>query len=262
MKLVCSILVALACVSGVVLSPGVTSADVTITEVSSSNNFGEDWFEVTNLTDAVVDLTGFYWDDNGPMGNDGAEFLEVELQPGESLIVLEGGADAADAFRELFGLDSSVQILTEEDVTGPDTFSGLSSNGDEITLFDTDPNVPGAEFNVVDFVEFPAANLGVSFDFTSGSPVLSVAGVNGAITASNGDVGSPGTVPTSDSDSDSDPVLLGDVNTDGLVNFLDISPFIAVLSAGEAQAEADINESGEVNFLDISPFINVLSQGN
>ena len=53
--------------------------------------------------------------------------------------------------------------------------------------------------------------------------------------------------------------LLGDVNLDGTVNFLDISPFIAILSTGEFQTEADIDQNEEVNFLDISPFIAVLS---
>ena len=52
---------------------------------------------------------------------------------------------------------------------------------------------------------------------------------------------------------------LGDVNLDGAVNFLDISPFIAVLSTGTDQAEADIDQNGIVNFLDISPFIQLLS---
>jgi len=50
-------------------------------------------------------------------------------------------------------------------------------------------------------------------------------------------------------------VLFGDVNRDGAVNFLDIAPFIGVLSRREFQAEADTNEDGEVNFLDIVPFI-------
>ena len=55
-------------------------------------------------------------------------------------------------------------------------------------------------------------------------------------------------------------VLLGDVNRDGLVNFLDISPFIGVLAnVGDNQAEADTNEDGIVNFLDIAPFINILA---
>ena len=55
--------------------------------------------------------------------------------------------------------------------------------------------------------------------------------------------------------------LLGDVNRDGMVNFLDISPFITTLSSvGEARKEADINEDGIVNFLDISPFIMLLTE--
>ena len=55
-------------------------------------------------------------------------------------------------------------------------------------------------------------------------------------------------------------ILLGDVNLDGIVNFLDIAPFIGRLSTGTFQAEADIDENGSVNFLDISSFIILLSQ--
>lgn len=55
-------------------------------------------------------------------------------------------------------------------------------------------------------------------------------------------------------------VLLGDVNLDGMVTFLDISPFIAILSAtGGFLAEADIDGNGVVNFLDIAPFIEILA---
>ena len=54
-------------------------------------------------------------------------------------------------------------------------------------------------------------------------------------------------------------VLLGDVNLDGGVNFLDISPFISLLSTAGFQNEADIDQNGTVNFLDITPFIDILS---
>ena len=57
----------------------------------------------------------------------------------------------------------------------------------------------------------------------------------------------------------SSPVILGDANMDGTVNFLDIAPFIALLTSGEFKAEADVNQDGAVNFLDISPFIAILS---
>ena len=55
------------------------------------------------------------------------------------------------------------------------------------------------------------------------------------------------------------PFLLGDVNRDGTVDFLDIGPFIALLSSGTFQLEADIDGSGVVDFLDIGPFISLLS---
>jgi len=53
--------------------------------------------------------------------------------------------------------------------------------------------------------------------------------------------------------------ILGDVNFDGVVSFLDITPFIAVLATQSFQAEADIDQNNTVNFLDISPFIALLS---
>ena len=55
-------------------------------------------------------------------------------------------------------------------------------------------------------------------------------------------------------------ILLGDINRDGNVDFFDISPFIALLSANVFQAEADIDEDGSVDFFDIQPFIVLLSQ--
>ena len=55
-----------------------------------------------------------------------------------------------------------------------------------------------------------------------------------------------------------EPPLLGDLNQNGEVNFLDIAPFIQRLATGTFQVEADINQNGEVNFADISPFIEIL----
>lgn len=57
--------------------------------------------------------------------------------------------------------------------------------------------------------------------------------------------------------------LRGDVNRDEVVNFLDISEFILLLSISPNgfRAEADLNVDGVTNFLDISPFIQVLAGG-
>ncbi len=56
-----------------------------------------------------------------------------------------------------------------------------------------------------------------------------------------------------------DIFLLGDVNMDGVVDFLDIGPFIGLLTNSTFKDEADCNGDGVVNFLDIAPFIGILS---
>jgi hypothetical protein len=53
--------------------------------------------------------------------------------------------------------------------------------------------------------------------------------------------------------------VCGDINLDGGVNFLDIAPFIEILTSNGFQAEADCDLNGVVNFLDIAPFIQALS---
>ena len=52
--------------------------------------------------------------------------------------------------------------------------------------------------------------------------------------------------------------LLGDVSLNGVVDFSDISPFIARLSSGVYQLEADCDRSGAVDFSDIPRFIEIL----
>lgn len=209
------------------------SAQVVITEVASATLFGADWFELTNTGDAAVNIEGWYWDDNGPTGMDGSEFTGVSISPGESIIVIRDSEmidGIATAFRAEWGLSASVQVITEDNIvaTSPDLFSGLSSGGDEITLWDGDPNPTGGTgVNQIDMVVFPAApdelfepdNFGRTFDFSSGTGVLSVAGENGAVTAMGGDVGSPGftsLVPTPT------PDLTGDFEPDGDVDADDI----------------------------------------
>ena len=54
-------------------------------------------------------------------------------------------------------------------------------------------------------------------------------------------------------------VLRGDVNLSTTVDFADIAPFIAILSASDFQPEADVDGNGMVDFADIAPFIAILS---
>ncbi|MEM9412413.1 MAG: dockerin type I repeat-containing protein [Planctomycetota bacterium] len=52
---------------------------------------------------------------------------------------------------------------------------------------------------------------------------------------------------------------LGDVNQDGNVDLLDVSPFVDLLTSGDYLQEADVNQDGSVDLLDVSPFVELLT---
>ena len=55
--------------------------------------------------------------------------------------------------------------------------------------------------------------------------------------------------------------LLGDVNLDGEVDLLDVTPFVDRILTNTFQIEADINEDQEVNLLDVPEFVSLLTSG-
>ena len=202
--------IAMKTVCGVVLSvsvAGLAEADLVITEVMSNSSHpggssNGDWWELTNAGSAAVDLEGYYWDDGGPTANDGAVFPAFTLAAGQSLVIV----DEADASAFVADWGGGFTALVGADFGGPDTFSGLSSGGDQIELWTADPNVNPGLLPVASAV-FGESTDGVSFawDLSGNALGLSVAGQNGAFVAfSDGatlgagpgtDVGSPGVVP-------------------------------------------------------------------
>ena len=54
---------------------------------------------------------------------------------------------------------------------------------------------------------------------------------------------------------------VGDVNQDGSVDLLDVSPFVDLLIEGNFQCEADVTLDGTVDLLDVSPFVDLLTGG-
>ena len=58
---------------------------------------------------------------------------------------------------------------------------------------------------------------------------------------------------------DAEPQIPGDINCDGQVDLLDVSPFIDFITNGDYSLKADLNEDGFVNLLDVEPFVDLLS---
>ena len=54
---------------------------------------------------------------------------------------------------------------------------------------------------------------------------------------------------------------IGDINLDGTVDLLDVTPFVELLTSAGFQCEADIDENGTVDLLDVTPFVELLTGG-
>lgn len=53
----------------------------------------------------------------------------------------------------------------------------------------------------------------------------------------------------------------GDVNCDGVVNLLDVGPFVDAVSNAALDIKADINQDGSDDLLDVGPFVDLISAG-
>ena len=56
-----------------------------------------------------------------------------------------------------------------------------------------------------------------------------------------------------------DPFVVGDVNFDGVVDLLDVQPFIELISTGSYVREGDTRRDGAIDLLDVEPFVDLLS---
>ena len=54
------------------------------------------------------------------------------------------------------------------------------------------------------------------------------------------------------------PILLGDMNNDGILNVLDIVQVVNLVLANEYEANGDLNSDGIINVLDIVQLVNII----
>ncbi len=170
-----------------------------VTEVapwSSSNSpVGADWFEVTNISEKPVDITGWRVDDNSnAFANSHALIGITTIAPGESVIFIEDAAPPAkaNAFRtNWFGANPPAGLQIGS-YTGSGI--GLGTGGDAVNLF----TAAGLLHSRVAFGASPSGPY-ATFDNTLALndvtlTALNRTGVNGAFIPANSpqEIGSPG----------------------------------------------------------------------
>jgi len=175
-------------------SPGIGNIGrLIITEVapwgSSTPPYSADWFEVTNIGGAAVDMSGWKMDDNSNSFALSVPIVGVgSIAPGQSAVLIEGTATNVGQFvTAWFGTTPPAGFLIGS-YTGSGV--GLGATSDAVNLF----NPAG---KLIAGVQFGAATTGFTFDNRAGLTTvttLSTAGVGGAFLASDGiETGSPGT---------------------------------------------------------------------
>jgi hypothetical protein len=198
--------------------------------------------ELYNRSGAGVILGGWR------IGGYGFTFpVGTTLAPASSLVVVTFDPVAeratAAAFRDYFGIDTSVALL------GP-AGGGLRNTGETIKLLrPEDAQDPLTGYLLIDQVTYDNQPPWPTATDGSGAALERVAptAFGSFVSSWQAAAPTPGTVTLL--------VLPGDVNGDGVVNGLDVDPFVDLLLGGSYLAAADMNGDGLVNGLDVSPFV-------
>ena len=189
----------------------------------------------------------------GPYTGTGTTRFRADIEPGAGNGI---GTIASISFEG--NVEMIADTITQIEISGrlEDDFDRLLIGEDvsidgELNVYDAGHTfVSGDEFVIV---EIGGTRTGEFTDLPEGASVGIFDSVELFITYTGGD-GNDIALAT-----DGDKILLGDINLDGVVNLLDVGPFVALISSGMFQAEADSNGDGEVSLLDVGGFVDLLT---
>ena len=153
--------------------------------------------------------------------------------------------------------------------------NGHPEPAERVPVGDTPVAVVAGDFNGDGFTDLATANLSsddVSVLLGSGDGTFgtqrTVTVEDGPRSVTTGDFNGDGLtdLATANRESDdvsvllnqSEAILLGDVNLDGMVDLLDVAVFVQILTDDSFLKEADINEDCVVDLLDVAPFVQLL----
>ena len=209
--------------------------------VNSGDEVSVKFLDASQNSATGVGYVNFYDASTGQITNDTAQF-SIENQGGD-LAVLAGDSVVNGIDTVLLSIGSDGTAISNSPEEAPEVLSEGEIHNH--LVFTLDQDVPGAYGLLFQFESVPA----------DGGPLVTSDPIwlifNNGLSEEVFEDQAVAAFSTS--------ILLGDVSGDGVVDFLDISPFITVLATGVFQEEADIDGNGVVDFLDISPFIAILS---
>lgn len=216
-----------------------------------NGNLNSDGFRVflSPTSELVVQGT---WQGSSPFEGVGKTIFEGGVQPGNSTATVTFDGDVE------FSMSSNLNIEIAGTAAGEydrmDVGGDVSiADGAEVSVSCINGFQPqvGDEFEII-----TAAGIGTGMfaNAEQGDLVASIGSVNLVIEYSI----NPNRITLVATES---PILPGDINLDGSVDLLDVTPFVNLITAGGFQAEADINLDGVVDLLDVGPFVAILSGG-
>lgn len=203
----------------------ITSVDLTLTHNTRSFSSGGPVRFYYSPDDFDAVYTGIAFDDTGTDSNGVID--PNGLGPNHP-----HGVNPSE-YTDLYFLGTQQYTVGNAGTT--DTYT-LSFTGDALTSL-IDQVDSGSDFNIIfaaDAEGVTSTYSGLDNGFNPGNPSLMLSALEQAL-------------------------LLGDVNTDGVIDGLDIDPFVTLLTGGGFQGEADLNSDGIVDALDIDPFVGLLS---
>ena len=234
--------------------PG-SDAEVRVNSTYSQNDFGQILMQVSLVGPGVSssnDNAIVLVSDNG---------IELVAREGDQVTGLPSGV-VYSSFENNNSLNNAGQVVFVANLAGPGI--GASNNqgiwatdadGDLISVIaegdiidvNNDPNIQ--DFRQVTSLEVPFTESGgndgrASFFNDRGQVAIKLRLTNQ--TTSQG-IFVANTIPIE--------FLLGDVNRDGVVDLLDIQPFVDLITSNQFQEEADMNQDGQVDLLDVGLFV-------
>ena len=166
-------------------------------------------------------------------------------------------ASTQDDEQQLENTGSTVWWFFDADVVGTVTIDTFGSNfNTQLHIYEFAPAFEDL-IPIVNNDDSGGLQSQVTFEATAGTCYeVRVGGFRG--TGQNG-AGAEGEIVINGSFDATPDVLLGDVNLDGVVNLLDVAPFVDRITSGTFQEEADVNDDDVVNLLDVGPFVALLT---